>query len=82
MPYKYAISQKVRIKKSGDGHTPPPESVRGEVGAVAEQLTMNWAGTRLELEAGVTPKYYVEFTETHHELIGEDWLEPYVENAQ
>ena len=79
MPYKYNINQKVRVKKSGDGHTPPPEGVRGESGTVAEQLTMDWAGTRLELEPGLTPKYYVEFEETHYELIGEDWLEPNLE---
>jgi hypothetical protein len=38
-------------------------------------MTDDWAGTKLELEAGVPNVYYVELDGGITELIAEDWLE-------
>ena len=76
-PYRFAIDQRVRIRRSGGGaHRQPPESTRGLLGTIAPQMTDDWTGTTLELEAGTPNVYYVVLDSGTIELLAEDWLEP------
>ncbi len=76
LPYRFQVDQRVRIRRRGGGnHRQPSESSRGTLGTIAPQMTDDWAGTKLELEAGVPNVYYVELDGGITELIAEDWLE-------
>lgn len=76
LPYRFAVDQRVRVRHRGGGkHRPPPESARGMLGAIAPQMTDDWAGTKLELAAGIPNVYYVALDGGATELIAEDWLE-------
>ncbi len=75
-PYRFQVDQRVRIRARGGGrHRQPPESIRGTLGVIAPQMTDDWTGTKLELEAGTPNVYYVALDTGITELIAEDWLE-------
>ena len=81
-PYMFAVSQRVRIRRSGGGkHRQPPESCLGTLGTIAPQMTDDWTGTKLELDAGIPNVYYVVLDNGTTELIAEDWLEPGLEEG-
>ncbi len=76
LPYRFQVNQRVQVRARGGGkHRPPPESARGALGAIAPQMTDDWSGTKLELEAGTPNVYYVLLDGGTIELIAEDWLE-------
>ena len=73
--FRFDVNQRVRIKLTdGGAYRPPSESAKGGLGTVLPQLTQDWAGTRLELEAGTPPTYYVSIDGGGTELIAEGWL--------
>lgn len=75
-PYRFQVDQRVQIRRGGGGrHRQPPESIRGALGVIAPQMTDDWSGTKLELEAGIPNVYYVTLDSGDTELIAEDWLE-------
>ena len=75
-PYEFRVEQRVQIRTRGGGkHRQPSESSRGALGLIAPQMTDDWTGTRLELEAGIPNVYYVVLDTGTTELIAEDWLE-------
>jgi len=75
-PYKFAVDQRVRIRRRGGGkHRQPSESSRGLLGTIAPQMTDDWTDTKLELEPGIPNVYYVTLDSGPTELIAEDWLE-------
>ena len=74
-PVRYRVDQRVRIKTAHGGHNAPSESTRGAEGKIAEQLMLDWAGTRLAVEAGTPRTYYVEIDDGEVELINEEWFE-------
>ena len=75
-PYRFHVDQRVQIRRRGGGrHRQPPESIRGALGVIAPQMTDDWSGTKLELEAGIPNVYYVTLDNGDTELIAEDWLE-------
>ena len=75
-PVRYAVNQRVRIKTAnGGGHDAPPVSARGAQGKIAEQIMLDWAGTRLAVEAGTPRTYYVETDDGEIELMSEEWFE-------
>ena len=75
-PYRFQVDQRVVIRRRGGGkHRQPPESSRGALGVIAPQMTDDWTGTKLELEAGTPNVYYVTLDSGATELIAEDWLE-------
>ena len=75
-PVRYRVDQRVRIKTAHSGLDAPSESTRGAEVKIAEQLMLDWAGTRLAVEAGTPRIYYVEVEEGQVELISEAWFEP------
>ena len=76
LPYHFQVDQRVRIRRRGGGkHRAPSESSRGTLGTIAPQMTDDWSGTKLELEAGIPNVYYVTLDSGLTELIAEDWLE-------
>ena len=76
-PYIFVVDQRVRIRSRGGGkHRQPSESSRGTLGSIAPQMTDDWTGTKLELDAGIPNVYYVVLDSGLTELIAEDWLEP------
>ena len=76
LPYRFHVDQRVRIRSRGGGkHRQPSESSRGALGVIAPQMTDDWSGTKLELEAGIPNVYYVVLDSGATELIAEDWLE-------
>ena len=75
-PYQFQVDQRVLIRLRGGGkHRQPSESSRGTLGVIAPQMTDDWAGTKLELEAGIPKVYYVILDSGTIEIIAEDWLE-------
>ena len=75
-PYRFQVDQRVQIRIRGGGrHRQPSESIRGALGVIAPQMTDDWTGTKLELEAGIPNVYYVTLDSGVTELIAEDWLE-------
>ena len=59
-PYRFHVDQRVVIRRRGGGkHRQPSESSRGALGVIAPQMTDDWTGTKLELEAGTPNVYYV-----------------------
>ncbi len=75
-PYRFHVDQRVQIRRRGGGrHRQPSESIRGALGVIAPQMTDDWSGTKLELEAGIPNVYYVALDSGLTELIAEDWLE-------
>ena len=75
-PYRFHVDQRVQIRRRGGGrHRQPPESIRGALGVIAPQMTDDWSGTKLELEANIPNVYYVALDSGLTELIAEDWLE-------
>ena len=75
-PYRFQVDQRVQIRRRGGGrHRQPLESIRGALGVIAPQMTDDWSGTKLELEAGIPNVYYVALDSGITELIAEDWLE-------
>ncbi len=75
-PYRFQVDQRVRIRSRGGGkHRQPAESSRGTLGTIAPQMTDDWTGTWLELEAGLPNVYYVNLDSGTIELVAEDWLE-------
>jgi hypothetical protein len=75
-PYRFRVDQRVSIRLRGGGkHRQPLESTRGMLGVIAPQMTDDWTGTKLELEAGIPNVYYVALDSGAMELIAEDWLE-------
>ena len=77
LPYRFNVDQRVRILTRGGGkHRQPSESSRGTLGTIAPQMTDDWSGTKLELEANIPNVYYVVLDGGITELIAEDWLEP------
>ena len=77
LPYRFQVAQRVRIRSRGGGnHRQPSESARGTLGTIAPQMTDDWSGTKLELEANFPNVYYVALDGGITELIAEDWLEP------
>ena len=75
-PYRFQVNQRVRIRNRGGGnHRQPSESSRDTLGTIAPQMTDDWAGTKLELEAGIPNVYYVILDSGTIEIIAEDWLE-------
>ena len=75
-PYRFHVDQRVQIRsRGGGGHRQPSESSRGLLGLIAPQMTDDWTGTKLELEAGTPNVYYVLLDSGATELIAEDWLE-------
>ena len=75
-PYRFQVDQRVQIRRRGGGrHRQPSESIRGVLGVIAPQMTDDWSGTKLELEAGIPNVYYVALDSGITELIAEDWLE-------
>ena len=76
-PYRFAVLQRIQIRIRGGGnHRQPPESSRGALGVIAPQMTDDWTGTKLELEAGIPNVYYVTLDNGSTEIVAEDWLEP------
>ena len=81
--YTYTVNQRVRIKTTNGGtHRPPSDAAKGGLGTIAPQMTSDWSGTRLALEPGTPPIYYVTIDGGATELIAEDWLEPAPRDAQ
>ena len=81
-PYRFQVDQRVQIRARGGGkHRQPSDSSRGTLGVIAPQMTDDWTGTWLELEAGLPNVYYVALDSGTIELIAEDWLEPAPEGA-
>ena len=77
LPYRFQVNQRVRIRTRSSGkHRPPSDSAKGTLGTIAPQMTDDWSGTWLELEAGTPNVYYVALDGGTIELIAEDWLEP------
>ena len=75
-PYRFQVDQRVRIRQRGGGnHRQPSESSKGALGVIAPQMTDDWTGTKLELEAGIPNVYYVVLDSGTIELVAEDWLE-------
>ena len=75
-PYRFRVEQRVQIRQRGGGkHRQPSESSRGALGVIAPQMTDDWTGTKLELEAGLPNVYYVTLDSGTTELVAEDWLE-------
>ena len=75
-PYRFQVDQRVRVRRRGGGkHRQPSESAKEMLGVIAPQMTDDWSGTRLELEAGIPNVYYVTLDSGDTELIAEDWLE-------
>ena len=75
-PYSFQVDQRVLIRPRGGGnHRQPSESSRGALGVIAPQMTDDWTGTKLELEAGLPNVYYVLLDSGSTELVAEDWLE-------
>ena len=75
-PYRFQVNQRVQVRRRGGGnHRQPSESARGMLGVIAPQMTDDWSGTKLELEAGIPNIYYVTLDSGTTEIIAEDWLE-------
>ena len=75
-PYRFRVDQRVIIRTRGGGkHRQPSESSLGALGVIAPQMTDDWTGTKLELEAGIPNVYYVTLDTGNTELVAEDWLE-------
>ena len=75
-PYHFQVDQRVVVRQRGGGkHRQPAESTKGALGVIAPQMTDDWTGTKLELEAGIPNVYYVTLDSGTTELIAEDWLE-------
>ncbi len=75
-PYRFNVAQRVQIRRRGGGkHRQPSESSQGTLGVIAPQMTDDWTGTWLELEAGLPNVYYVALDSGTIEIIAEDWLE-------
>ena len=76
MQRKFFISQQVRVKTSEGTYREPPNDVKGATGKIAEQCIADWL-EKSEIVPMEEPRsYYVEISENHTVLIGEDWLEP------
>ena len=76
MQQKFAVNQRVRVKKSGGSGKTPSEGMRGSEGKIAVQLMDDWSGTLLELKEDETRLLYVELDSGATEAISVEWLEP------
>ena len=75
MQRKFSISQKVRIKTSEGTYREPPNDAKGVEGTIAEQHIADWLEASEIVPMEPFRSYYVEITENHTVLVGEDWLE-------